>query len=66
MLGRSIQGRYRVDAMQNPMHLDIQVAMEGMPSDAPPVPYITKVRGGSVVFVLKTNTGATLDCSART
>eukprot|EP00913_Durusdinium_trenchii_P028590 g26813.t1 len=43
VLGRSIQGRYRVDAMQNPMHLDIQVAMEGMPSDAPPVPYITKV-----------------------
>lgn len=46
VLGRSIMGRFWVDASQSPMHLDIQVVMEDIPvtmPPPPPVPYITKV-----------------------
>jgi hypothetical protein len=48
VLGRSIIGRYNVDAEHEPSHLNIQVPMPDMPPGMPPpppVPYIAKREG---------------------
>lgn len=48
VLGRSIIGRYWVDATQNPKHLNIQVPMHDIPPGMPPpppVPYIANLVG---------------------
>lgn len=53
VLGRSIIGRYDVDATVEPAHLNIQVPMPDMPPGMPPpppVPYIAKREGEALLL----------------